>query len=168
MERAKRPPPARECAVPAFDWAGLGQIDFADAFSIELRAPVDARDAARRLVAAAPWWITALMVARNAIVVPFGLQGSRAGTGTTEVSANTSVGPFRVVRADEAEVLVATDDRHLDGRLALVTRGGRELVAITAVSFNGRLGRGYFAIVKPFHRRIVPTLLRSVARQLDG
>ena len=37
-----------------------------------------------------------------------------------------------------------------------------------AVSFNGRLGRAYFAVVKPFHRRIVPALLRSVARTLDA
>ena len=163
-----RSPKTCECPVPALDWADLSRIDFADAFSVDLDAAVDARDAARQMVAAAPRWIKALMVARNMIVAPLGLRGGRARAGAIVIAAGTRLGPFHVTRADATEVLVAADDRHLDARLALLTGHGHQLIAATAVAFNGRLGRAYFAVVKPFHRRIVPALLRSVARAMDA
>ena len=41
-------------------------------------------------------------------------------------------------------------------------------VLTTVVHFNNGLGRAYFFVVRPFHRLIVTSLLRNVARQLEG
>jgi hypothetical protein len=161
----KRSAAARECPVPVLDWEGLGRVDFADAFSARLSRTVDARDGARAFVDGAPWWIKALMVVRNVIVWPLRLKREHTGA-PSRVEAGATFGPFLVVRASPAEVFVAADDRHLDARLVILSAEAT-LTAVTAVSFNGRLGRVYFAVVKPFHRRVVPALLRAAARSLE-
>jgi hypothetical protein len=74
------------------------------------------------------------------------------------------VGVFRVYERTDDEVLLGEDDRHLDFRVSmLLQREGLEaprVVVATVVRYNGRLGRLYFAVVRPFHRRIVPAMLR--------
>jgi hypothetical protein len=39
----------------------------------------------------------------------------------------------------------------------------RSVTATTLVLTHNRLGRAYLAAVKPFHRRVVPAMLRQVA-----
>ena len=58
------------------------------------------------------------------------------------------------------------NDRHLDFRLIVdVTPSGeaRQVTATTLVRTHNRLGRLYLAIIMPFHRLIVPAMLRRVA-----
>jgi hypothetical protein len=38
----------------------------------------------------------------------------------------------------------------------------------TGVTMHNRLGRFYFALVKPFHRLIVPAMMRGIIRNLQG
>jgi hypothetical protein len=40
--------------------------------------------------------------------------------------------------------------------------GVRQVTATTLVKTHNRLGRTYLAIILPFHRRIVPALLRQI------
>ena len=64
------------------------------------------------------------------------------------------------------------DDRHLDFRVSLrllpVGGAAESLQLTTTVTFHGRLGRLYFALVRPFHRRIVPAMLRSAVAKEPG
>ena len=58
------------------------------------------------------------------------------------------------------------DDRHLDFRVVVdVESSGaiQNVTATTLVLTHNRLGRVYLAIITPFHRLIVPAMLRQVA-----
>src|ERR1700674_5456676 len=74
-------------------------------------------------------------------------------------------------RRPEEEILLGGDDRHRDFRASmLLQRDATRTSAVltTVVHFNNGLGRAYFFVVRPFHRLIVMSLLRNVARQFDG
>ena len=77
--------------------------------------------------------------------------------------AGQGKGPFTERRTDEL-IVSGADDRHLDFRAVFAVRedsdGGAELVLLTVVRRHNRLGRAYFALIRPFHRRIVPAILR--------
>jgi Protein of unknown function (DUF2867) len=78
---------------------------------------------------------------------------------------------FRVCARSDDEVLLGADDRHLDFRASMLVRrdaARSSAVLTTVVHFNNGLGRAYFFVVRPFHRLIVTSLLRNMARQLEG
>lgn len=62
--------------------------------------------------------------------------------------------------------MLGLDDRHLDFRIVVeVTElgaGRQEVAASTIVKTHNLLGRTYLAVVKPFHRIIVPAMLAQV------
>jgi hypothetical protein len=58
------------------------------------------------------------------------------------------------------------DDSHLDFRVVVdvISSGDRQCVtATTLVLTHNRLGRVYLAIILPFHRLVVRSMLRQVA-----
>jgi hypothetical protein len=137
--------------------AGLAG-DFADAFAarIPAGASTDARDwAAAFGDAAVPPWVRALMGVRTLLVRPLGLRTGPAGL-------------FPVSSATADTVVTGVDDRHLDFRLVLHVRpaaAGHELVALTVVRRHNALGRAYFGVVRPFHTRVVPAVLRRTVQR---
>src|SRR5882757_5817850 len=141
----------------------LAGAQFVDAYSIALddSAP-DARDAAERMLGRSPRWIAALLAVRNCLVAPFGLKtGAPTGAGAPE-----RIGSFPVVSETPSRVVAGFNDKHLDFRLVVdvvVEGGGRRVTATTLVLTHNLLGRTYLAIILPFHRLIVPSMLRQVA-----
>ena len=69
--------------------------------------------------------------------------------------------------SETPERLVAGfDDRHLDFRVVVdVTAAGQgqQVTATTLVRTHNWLGRTYLAIILPFHRLVVRSLLKQVA-----
>lgn len=155
--------PVRAVEVPAElrAAAGLLRPDFADAFAVRL--PVDGpQDAAHWQQAVLqlrpPGWLRGLM----------GLRGVLARALRLDTARWESEGPLRVLSRTEEAVVSGADDRHLDFRVVLTVRpaadGARELVLVTVVQRHNAVGRAYFALVAPFHRRIVPALLARAVR----
>jgi hypothetical protein len=76
------------------------------------------------------------------------------------------IGIFPVVSQTPGRVIAGFNDHHLDFRVVIdVTEPGdlRQVTATTLVKTHNWLGRTYLAIIMPFHRLIVPALLRQVA-----
>jgi hypothetical protein len=76
------------------------------------------------------------------------------------------IGIFPVVSQTPDRLIAGFNDHHLDFRIVIdVTgpRGVRQVTATTLVLTHNWLGRTYLAIILPFHRLIVPALLRQVA-----
>lgn len=139
----------------------LPGAQFADAYRIEVvdRA-LNARQAAERMMARQPRWAEALLTLRNILVRPFGLKTSGAGT-TREM-----VGIFPIVSERPDRLVAGFNDKHLDFRIVVdvATSGAaRQVTATTLVLTHNWLGRNYLAVIMPFHRLIVRTLLRQVA-----
>lgn len=150
--------------TPAIDVdALLTGAQFADAFRIEVEDPeLDARRVAERMMARQPRWAEALLSLRNLLVTPLGLKTSGAGL----VPPRDMIGIFPVVSETPDRLIAGFNDRHLDFRIVVdVTAPGsvRQVTATTLVKTHNWLGRTYLAIIMPFHRLIVPALLRQVA-----
>lgn len=150
--------------VPDVDaYALLAGAQFADAFRIETSdCDLDARHAAERMMARQPRWAEALLSLRNFAVAPLGLKTSGAGLALPQ----DMIGIFPVISETPERLIAGFNDRHLDFRVVVdVTAPGetRQVTATTLVLTHNWLGRTYLAIILPFHRLIVPALLRQVA-----
>lgn len=140
----------------------LPGAQFSDAFSLTIDGTdLTARQAAERMFARSPRWIKALMALRDRIVAPFGLK--------TEKMARTAidkVGMFPVISETPERIVAGLNDRHLDFRVVVdvaTTGPSQRVTATTVVLTHNLLGRAYLAIIMPFHRLIVPAMLRQVA-----
>jgi hypothetical protein len=149
--------------TPAVDTdALLAGAQFADAFCIEISdRDLDARRAAERMMARQPRWAEALLSLRNLLVAPLGLKTSGSADAPRDM-----IGIFPVVSETPDRLIAGFNDRHLDFRIVVdVTAPGnvRRVTATTVVKTHNWLGRTYLAVIMPFHRLIVPALLRQVA-----
>jgi len=153
----------REVTPPVGTGALLAGAQFADAFCVEVRDnDLDARRAAERMMARQPLWAETLLTLRNFLVAPLGLRTSGAGL----AAPRDMIGIFPVVSQTPDRLIAGFNDRHLDFRVVVdVTAAGsvRQVTATTLVKTHNWLGRTYLAIIMPFHRLIVPALLRQVA-----
>jgi len=150
--------------TPDVDRAALlAGAQFVDAFRISLEGgALDARNAAQRMMGRSPRWVETLVSLRNALVAPFGLKTSGAG----EKAAGGLIGIFPVLSETPDRLVAGFDDHHLDFRVVVdvATFGqGQQVTATTLVRTHNLLGRAYLAIILPFHRLVVRSLLRQVA-----
>jgi hypothetical protein len=137
---------------------------FSDAFRVAVDGTaLDARGATERMLGHRPRWIEALMALRDCLVTPFGLKTSgdpRVGTSTDIIWI------FPVLSQSPTRLVAGFDDTHLDFRVVVdvATAGpGQEVTATTLVLTHNWLGKVYLAIILPFHRLIVRSMLRQVA-----
>jgi hypothetical protein len=141
----------------------LAGAQFIDAYRLEIAGSgLDAREAATRMFARSPCWVKALLDLRNLIVAPFGLKTSGAG----ERSTGGMIGLFPVVSETTERLVAGFNDSHLDFRV-LVDVGpagaGQQVTATTLVRTHNWLGRTYLAVIMPFHRLVIRSLLRRIA-----
>ncbi|MGC3998323.1 MAG: DUF2867 domain-containing protein [Anaeromyxobacter sp.] len=168
-------PQVRSVPAPLDGFAAnaLSRLDFSDAYAVELPPGVDASALAAAVFASAPPWVVALMAVRHMVVAPLGLIATPGALRRAAVAQNLAgelVGAFPVLARSTGEVLLGLDDRHLDFRVSVrvVAQAGQPPLGVVAtyVRLNRWLGSAYFAAVKPFHRVIVPAMLRRAARRL--
>jgi hypothetical protein len=144
----------RQVETPAalLEAAGLPRVDFTDTFILRLPpgSSRDVEDWHRALLTAdVPPWVAVLMAWRNRVARALGLDTAGRPTDTS---------PFSVLTRTGDTLVVGADDKHLDFRGVLRVVGD-DLQCATVVQEHNTTGRAYFAVVKPFHRRIVPALL---------
>ncbi len=138
--------------------AGLSRVDFTDTFVLRLLpgSSRDVEDWHRALISAGnPAWVAALFAVRNRVAQCLGLD-TAGGAGDTS--------PFALLTRTGHTLVVGADDKHLDFR-GVLRVVGNDLQCATVVHQHNATGRAYFTVVKPFHRRIVPALLRRVGRR---
>lgn len=140
----------------------LAGAQFVDAFSLEVDGrALDARHAAEEMFARFPLWIDALVRLRNMIVAPLGLKTSGARETVREM-----VGIFPVLSETPDRLIAGFNDKHLDFRVVVDVAtfpDNQKITATTLVLTHNLLGRTYLAIIMPFHRLIVPAMMRQIA-----
>ena len=144
----------------------LSGAQFADAFRIDVAGgALDARQAAQRMMGRSPRWVQALLRLRHLLVAPFGLKTS----GDSENPRRETIGLFPILTQTPDRLVAGFNDKHLDFRVVVdvVTSGpddtsGQQVTATTLVKTHNALGRLYLAAIKPFHRLIVPAMLRQI------
>ncbi len=104
---------------------------------------------------------------RNALARPFGLKTEFDAVPPLNheiLQVGDQVGIFKVFGRTDEEVLMGENDKHLDFRVSvrLEQEGSTQWAVVsTVVHFKNWFGRLYFTPVKPFHRLIVPAMMRS-------
>lgn len=142
--------------------AVLAGAQFADAFRVDIGAmAVNAREACTRMVLNWPRWIDVLLRLRNILVRPFGLKTSGEGA----PAPRGMIGPFPVLSETPEQLVVGFDDSHLDFRIVVEISGdcaSRHVTSTTLVRTHNLLGRAYLALIMPFHKLVVRSMMGRV------
>ena len=146
-------------ALPGADWA--------DCYELQVpKSDLTAIVAAHSMLSRFPLWVRLLLRLRDAATGPFGLRSTRSH----QADGLERIGFFPVVSQSDDQVVLGFDDKHLDFRVVIDVREddqGRRLVdATTLVRRKILLGRIYIALIAPFHRLIVATMLADFGKRM--
>lgn len=145
----------------------LSGADFADNFIAMVDdQEITLEQAARRSFDVSPKWIEVLLAIRNIVVKPFGLRGTSEEVKRLKSLPKEEVfGFFPVISQSPNEIILGFDDTHLDFRIRIYFQqigDQKGICAATIVKTHNLFGRIYMFFVKPFHRVIVPAILKQV------
>lgn len=158
------------------------RYDYADSYKGTVSHPqkqLTTEELAKAFFTAGPKWIGALFNLRNKVVAVFGLKTSGKKEDNTkqvndfQCEPGDQVGLFKVFHKLSNEIILGEDDSHLNFRVSLHVKElmpgdpGRQLTISTVVEFHNLYGRLYFWPVKPFHKLIVPTILKGIINELN-
>lgn len=141
--------------------------------------PIYSTDLTKAFFNSAPDWVEKLFSIRNKVVKLVGLKTAPDLKNKKRLLENFSgqpgeqIGLFKILEKTDKEVILGEDDKHLNFRVSLLIHPNgngskkKELTISTAVVFNNWLGRLYFLPVRPFHRHIVPSMLKGMIRELE-
>ncbi|MDL2211018.1 DUF2867 domain-containing protein [Bacteroides sp. OttesenSCG-928-M17] len=113
-----------------------------------------------------PGWIKVLLRLRNFLVRFVSLEGSKQDTEKLKdcIRTGSKSGFISVPDKNNHETLLLLEDKHLGAYLSAHIVNGdnnkKNVSIITVVHFYKRLGNVYFAIIKPFHKVVVKSLLK--------
>lgn len=150
--------------------------DYVDSYSVTLNAKdLTIEQVGKSFFTSDPAWVTWLIALRNRVVPLFGLKTSGAGYAEREAiihnfkcEVDESVVLFKVFDKNEREIILGEDDKHLDFRVSLfLDKQNNALTVSTVVKIHNWLGRLYFLPVKPFHKMIVPAMVKGMVKQLS-
>ncbi|MBW0115484.1 DUF2867 domain-containing protein [Pseudonocardia abyssalis] len=157
MARAVDAERARAVAVPETPLlaTALPRVDFSDAHAVLARPgmPTDPQVWADALFHDPPSWVVGAMGLREALVGTVGI--ARSGESTFGTLART-----------DDEVLLGSDEGHLDFRASVLREPDRVVVS-TVVQVHNARGRAYFAPVRLVHPMIVRAMLTRAAHRLS-
>jgi hypothetical protein len=158
------PLPAGSLAAQVFP-----QINYFDSYRIQLPPdlPADLDELYLKVFTLPPHSaVGKLMRLRNALVKPLGLK-----TGLPkahEVRKPMQIGDrarlFKLFQRAEDELLLGEDDKHLDFRVSVLRQhqnGQNWLTITTVVQYNNWFGGLYFSLIRPFHARLMPWMMKQ-------
>lgn len=151
----------------------LEGADFYDAWAIDAADPSpSALGQFLKALRATPRWVNACMALRNRAVQWVGLKdlGELSTIDPAKPEADyrpgDRVGIFTLFENTPDEVLLGDRDKHLDVVLSVhcERRPGRpvRVTVTTVVHTKNRLGRLYMLPVRPMHKLIAPSTLRTI------
>ena len=159
------------------------RYDYVDSFEgtvVDKDNKLKSVDVAKAFFSSSPKWVDKLFKFRNKLVSLLGLKSSGNNIGRQKVLDNfkcelgDQIGLFKVFDKTDDEVVLGEDDKHLNFRVSLFLDKPKDdglkksLIISTTVVFNNRFGRLYFLPVRPFHKFIVPIMLKGIIKQLEA
>lgn len=152
-------------------------FDYTDAFELPISvhlAKQDIQAFGKAFFTSAPKWVEGLMELRDVAVSVFGLKISEKKANRKKMldafscQVGEELGVFKVFESNKEQVVLGQDDSHLNFRIAMsINQKENTLVLETKVKFNNNLGRFYFVPVKPFHKIIVPKVMKGMIKEVS-
>lgn len=172
----------RKSALPPTSILAKDHYHYVDSFEGDLMAypqNLSITEIGKAFFSSGPKWIEQLFALRNNLVKRLGLKtpaditDKQAQLAQFNGEVGERLGLFEVFYRDEKEMVLGEDDKHLNFRVSLflddagTTSLQKRLTITTTVQFHNRWGKLYFLPVKPFHRLIVPTMLKNIIKHLE-
>ena len=154
----------------------LPRIDYQDTFAMETDHPIPVEKLPILFFKSFPKWFMLLMGIREVFGKFVGLKTAHGMDVKKQLQefkgeVGESIALFHVLGRSNKELMMGENDSHLDFRLSFFSRpkGSKtEIIMTTTVLFNNWKGRAYFVPVKPFHRAIMPILLKRMYRNWES
>lgn len=147
-------------------------LDYVDVFQLKSKLLTNTEEPKDCMIAffkAFPNSFKVLLNLREAIAKKLGLKTAPQSNPTTRLEKlhafkgdiGESVAIFEVLEKNNTELVTGQKDKHLDFKLAFISYRELEpcIELVTTVKINNRLGKIYFAIVRPIHRFYMKRLL---------
>ena len=157
-----------------YDYIDSFQGQFVDKFQ-----KIEITQIGKSFFSSGPKWIDKLFTFRNNLVGLFGLKTSGKISDRQKMLDNFKgekgerIGLFKVFDKTDDEIILGEDDKHLNFRVSLFidkqneNKTDKKLIISTTVKFNNWFGRLYFLPVRPFHKLIVPTILKGIIKNIE-
>lgn len=148
--------------------------DYSDVFTCETTSDTlpTANDIVISFFADMPGWVNVLFKLRNFLVRFVGLKGGNGDNSQLEncIRSGGKYGFVSVPDKSDHETVLLLEDKHLNAYLSVhITNTAAnvwDVSLITVVHFNNKLGNIYFAVIKPFHKIVVKSILKRVLSKL--
>lgn len=132
--------------------------DYQDTFSLEVEGnKLSPKEIILKIFSHDPAWLLTLFKIRGWLVKPFGIE-------TTPIPAENCI-----IENSEQEAIMRKDDKHLlfyiDVFIEPIGAGIQQIDVTTLVKHHNWLGKTYFFFIKPFHRIIVPMMLKRILKR---
>ena len=172
----------KACRLPKHSVLQKTHFEYVDSFQgrfLDNENKITSTDIGKYFFTSAPKWTERLFELRNRLVSIFGLKTSKKPKNREALfknfkcEPNDKIGLFTVYHKDEHEVVLGEDDKHLNFRISLykgespLGQNTKSLTISTTVTFHNWFGKLYFIPVKPFHRLIVPRMLKGILKQME-
>ncbi len=167
-----------EKLIPKRDkiFVSFGIVNYEDCFflKLKLKEKIDIDVVLEKLIISFPAWIKILLKLRNFLALFFGLKTGNIENNyryaeKLDLNQGHYFGDIYVLLKKEDHLIGELKDKHLDFRfsLELIKKKEETFVLLkTIVKYNNFFGRSYFFIVKPFHKLIVPNVLKRISNEL--
>lgn len=141
----------------------LERVDYVDRYAVDVSEPMDAPRFCSLILEAAPRWLDLVISARDSVAGRLGFNTQERNYGApVNVVPDSKFGPLVVQSVSPERVVCGDADKHLVFRATFdVDRIRMRGSFTTEVQFLDAVGRTYFALVKPFHKRIIPALISA-------
>ena len=167
-----------EESIPRNDqiFISFGKVNYEDSFclSLETKKRFDVDFIILKIIKALPKWFVFLLNLRNAIASIFGLKTGRIeevynNLGDLDFKEDQSLGEIFIVLKEDDHLITELKDKHLDFRFSIFIMEEEGITRVylrTIVKLNNILGKIYFFLITPFHRLIIPNILKRISNEI--
>jgi hypothetical protein len=168
----------RRCSLPKASVFNSGvAIDYVDCYQLtvlDVNNIITPYFLGKSFFTSAPKWVQNLFEFREKFARFIGLKTADEKEDRLKVLDNFNcevgqqLGLFKVFEKTEHEVILGQDDKHLDFRISIFVEElndqQKTITLSTTVKFNNVFGKLYFFPVKPFHKLIVPSMMKGMVK----
>jgi hypothetical protein len=157
-----------------------GVYDYVDSFQSEFideGQNIGVVEIGKTFFTSGPKWAGILFIIRDKIVGLFGLKTSgniadkQKSIDRFNWEPGKRLGLFKIFNKTNNEIILGENDKHLDFRISLFLdqklNDVDQITISTIVKYNNWFGKLYFLPVRPFHKLIVPSMLKGIIRELE-
>ena len=154
----------------------FGKVNYEDRFCLihETKKIINIDFIIVKLIKIIPKWFDLLLNLRNVIAKIFGLKTGKIGniyknSEKLIFKQDQMIGDIFIFFKDKNLLIAELKDKHLDFRFSIFIwqkEGITKVSLSTIVKINNIFGWIYIFLIKPFHKLIIPNILKGLSREI--